>query len=196
MPECSNHHGDELWINVDSHGINRTGCSTKRASTQWAETSSSSKAQSLTVSTCRISSVLCWICGKLNTRIFMPSLAGYRSTHLWLTEASQGLYRCNAIIEVFVQKQIVHLILHVVLPIFFSVMYSTNFRQRKISSKATVRQSRSGIYFRQTLDIALLLFGCLVVALLLIVYLHIHEYFWLYTCGFVKKLIRNLIYWK
>ena len=49
-----------------------------------------------------------------------------------------------------------------------------NFRQRKISSKRPSGSS-SGIYFRQVLVFARLLFDRSVVALLLIVYLPIHE---------------------
>ena len=50
-----------------------------------------------------------------------------------------------------------------------------NFRQRKISSKATVRQFIRNIYFRQVPVFARLLFDRSVVALLLTVYLPIHE---------------------
>ena len=49
-----------------------------------------------------------------------------------------------------------------------------NFRQRKILSKRPSGSS-SGIYFRQVLVFARLLFDRSVVALLLIVYLPIHE---------------------
>ena len=49
-----------------------------------------------------------------------------------------------------------------------------NFRQRKISSKR-LSGSSSGIYFRQVPVFARLLFDRSVVALLLIVYLPIHE---------------------
>ena len=49
-----------------------------------------------------------------------------------------------------------------------------NFRQRKISSKRPSGSS-SGIYFRQVLVFARLLFVRSVVTLLLIVYLPIHE---------------------
>ena len=49
-----------------------------------------------------------------------------------------------------------------------------SFRQRKISSKRPSGSS-SGIYFRQVLVFARLLFDRSVVALLLIVYLPIHE---------------------
>ena len=67
-----------------------------------------------------------------------------------------------------------------------------NFRQRKISSKATVRQFVRNL-FSSNVGRRLLLFGRSVVVLLLIVYLHIHEYFWSHTCSFVKNLVRNLI---
>ena len=66
------------------------------------------------------------------------------------------------------------------------------FRQRKILSKATVRQFVRNL-FSSNVGRRLLLFDHSVVALLLIVYLHIHEYFWFHTCSFVKNLVRNLI---
>ena len=56
-----------------------------------------------------------------------------------------------------------------------------NFRQRKISSKATARQ------FVRNLFSSNMLFGRSVVALLLLIHLHIHEYFWSHTCGWEKN---------
>ena len=77
---------------------------------------------------------------------------------------------------------------------FYSLYYciGRNFRQRKISSKATVRQFVRNL-FSSNVGRRLLLFGHSVVALLLIVYLHIHKYFWSHTCSFVKNLVRILI---
>ena len=51
-----------------------------------------------------------------------------------------------------------------------------NFRQRKFRQKRPSGSS-SGIYFRQKPVVARFLFARSVVALLLIVYFHIHEYF-------------------
>ena len=61
------------------------------------------------------------------------------------------------------------------------VFVSKKFRQQRPSG------SLSGIYFSQTSAVACLLFGRSVVALLLIVYLQIHESSWCHTCGFVEK---------
>ena len=61
------------------------------------------------------------------------------------------------------------------------IFISENFRQKLPSG------SLSGIYIHQTSVVARLLFSRSVVALLLIVYLHIHEHFWSHTCGFWKK---------
>ena len=54
---------------------------------------------------------------------------------------------------------------------------------------------------RRPSAVARLFFGHSVAALLLIVYVHIHEYFWSNTCGFVKKkisrefnLVKKLLY--
>ena len=62
-------------------------------------------------------------------------------------------------------------------PLSVNTNYRTakNFRQRKISSKATVRQFVRNL-FSSNVGRRLLLFDHSVVALLLIVYLHIHEY--------------------
>ena len=57
------------------------------------------------------------------------------------------------------------------------------FRQRKISSKRPSGNS-SGIYFRQVLAFIRVLFDCSVVALLLVVYLLIHESISYSTCGY------------
>ena len=67
---------------------------------------------------------------------------------------------------------------------------------RKFSSAKNFRQKRpsgssSLIYFRQTLVVACLLFDLSVVALLLIVYLRIHEYFWS-PCGLWKNLVTGV----
>ena len=59
------------------------------------------------------------------------------------------------------------------------------------SDRQAVRQEL--IYFRQMPVVAHLLFDRSIVALLLIVYLHIDEYFWSYTYGSWKNLVRNLI---
>ena len=61
-----------------------------------------------------------------------------------------------------------------------------NFRHLKMPS-TQLSGSSSGIYFRQTSAVACLLFGRSVIALLLIVYLQIHESSWCHTCGFVEK---------
>ena len=74
----------------------------------------------------------------------------------------------------------------------FQYCTARNFRQRKISSKATIRQFVRNL-FSSNVGRCLLLFGRSVAALLLIVYLHINEYFWSHTCSFVKNLVRNLI---
>ena len=73
------------------------------------------------------------------------------------------------------------------------------FRQRKISSKATVKQFKcdrqaSGIYFRQTPVGSRLLCSRSIVALLIVVYFYIHGRTFLNpNFRFVKKLVRNLI---
>ena len=76
-----------------------------------------------------------------------------------------------------------------------------NFRQRKLSSKATVRQF-VGNLFSSNVGRRLFLFGRSVVALLLIVYHHIREHFWSNTCSFAKKfsqkfnLVKKLLWQK
>ena len=64
------------------------------------------------------------------------------------------------------------------------IFVSEKFRQKRPSG------SSSGIYFRQTSGRSFV-FGRSV--RLLIVYLHIHDYFWSHTCRFEENLVRNLI---
>ena len=61
-----------------------------------------------------------------------------------------------------------------------------NFRQRKISLKATIKQCVKNLFLSNAGRRSFAL-RCSILALLLIVYLHIHEYFWSHTCGFAQK---------
>ena len=76
--------------------------------------------------------------------------------------------------------------------VFLYLLYSRKFSSAKIfveSDRNSVWGSSLGIYFRQTSTVARLLCGRLVIALLLIVYLHNPEY--CSTCDLVKTFVRN-----